>query len=218
MRSRIESVFSGADRETIQAATRAAETRTAAELLVYVVERCDAYPEVGWKATFVGLAWGALLATLGVWLFGGWGAPDHLWILIGLQVGAVGGWLAGRLDAVARRLIDRETLESRVQRRAAEAFLTEQVFATKERTGVLIFVALFEHRVVVLPDEGVAARVNPNAWDAISDGLARGIRRKEAAQATVQAIDRCVELLRARGVPGPDADNQLSDEPRFHDR
>jgi putative membrane protein len=215
--SRIERVFSKADREAIRAATAAAETRTAAELVVYVTERCDPHPEVGWKATLIGGACGALFAALGVWLFGGWGSPDYLWILIGLQLGLVAGWLAGRFESIARRLIDREALESRIDGRAAEAFLQERVFATKERTGVLIFVTLFEHRVVVLADEGVATRVRASAWNEISKDLADGIGRGAPAQAMVHAIERCADLLAERGVAGPDATNQLSDEPRFHD-
>jgi len=214
--SRIESVFPEADREAIRAATVAAEARTAAELVVYVAERCDPHPEVGWKAALLGGASGALLGALAVWVFGGWGAPDHLWILIGLQLGLAGGWLASRVERVARRLVDPEALHSRVAGRAAEAFVGEQVFATKGRTGVLIFVALFEHRVLVLADEGITAHVEGTAWDTISNELARGIREGTAGRAVVQAIDRCSDLLEECGVAGPDATNQLSDEPRFH--
>lgn len=213
--SRIDSVFSEADREAIRAATTAAERKTAAELVVYVVERCDPHSEVAWKAALIGAAWGAACAAVAVWLAAGWAEPHYLWILIGTQVGLVAGWLAGRLESVARRLVDREALESRVEGRAAEAFLERQVFATKERTGVLIFVALFEHRVVVLPDQGISARVDPNAWDSISSELARGIRAGAAVRALIDAVGRCVDVLTAHGVPGPDAKNQLPDEPRF---
>lgn len=216
MPGRIERIFSESDREAIRTATAAAETKTAAELVVYVTERCDPHPEVVWKGTLIGGAWGALAAALGVWLFGGWGTADHFWILIGLEVGLAAGWLASRFESIARRLIDREALERRVHGRAAQAFVEERVFATKERTGVLIFVALFEHRVVVLADEGVAARVEAGAWDSISGELADGIGRGAAASALVHAIDRCANLLVAHGVSGPDTVNQLTDEPRFH--
>lgn len=215
MPSRIERVFSEADRGAIRAATAAAERKTAAELVVYVTERCDPHPEVVWKATLIGGAWGALIAALAVWLFGGWGTPDHLWILIGLQLGLLAGWLASRFEGIARRLIDREALESRLQGRAAEAFIKERVFATKERTGVLIFLALFEHRVMVLADEGVAGHVEASAWESISTELADGIGRGAATSAVVQAIARCADLLVEHGVSGPDTLNQLTDEPRF---
>jgi len=212
---RIETFFSKADREAIQAATTAAEQKTAGELVVYVTERCDPHPEVAWKGALVGGALGALCASLAVWRFGGWGAPDHLWILIGFQLGLVAGWMASRLDAVARRLIGEEALDSRVDGRAAEAFLDEQVFATRERTGVLIFVALFEHRVSVLADEGIDERVADEAWDEISGEIALGIRHGTPAAALIRAVDRCAALLKAHGVRAADQENQLSDKPRF---
>jgi len=212
---RIETFFSRTDREAIHAATTAAEQKTAGELVVYVTERCDPYPEVAWKGALVGGALGALCASVAAWRFGGWGAPDQLWILLGFQLGLVVGWIASRFDAVARRLIGEEALGSRVDGRAAEAFLDEQVFATRERTGVLIFVALFEHRVRVLADQGIDERVADESWDEITGELALGIRRGRPAAALIQAVERCATLLEAHGVRAADQENQLPNKPRF---
>jgi len=100
---RIETFFSKADREAIRAATAAAERKTAGELVVYVSERCDPHPEVAWKGALLGGGLGALCAAISGWRFGGWGVPDYPWILIGLQLGLVVGWIASRFDAVAHR-------------------------------------------------------------------------------------------------------------------
>jgi len=215
VRRRIETFFSKGDREAIQAATTAAERKTAGELVVYVTERCDPHPEVAWKGALVGGALGALFASVAVWRFGGWGAPDHLWILIGFQLGLVAGWVASRFDSVSRRLIGEEALDSRVDGRAAEAFLDEQVFATRKRTGVLIFVALLEHRVLVLADEGIDERVADQAWAEITGELALGIRRGTPAAALIHAVERCAALLVAHGVHPADSENEISNEPRF---
>jgi putative membrane protein len=214
---RIKTFFSEADREAIRIATTAAERETAGELVVYVTERCDPHSEVAWKAALIGGALGALCAAVAVWRLGGWGAPDYLWMLVGLQLGLVGGWLASRFDGAARRLVDSDALDSRVEGRAAEAFLEEQVFATRNRTGIMIFVALFEHRVLVLADEGIDQLVDAAAWDDISEGLALGMRRGAPAPALIHAVGRCAGLLREHGVAAPDAANELSDEPRFRD-
>ncbi|TNF61178.1 MAG: hypothetical protein EP303_05990 [Deltaproteobacteria bacterium] len=215
MPRRIETVFSEVDREAIRAATTAAERKTAGELVVYVAERCDPHPEVAWKAALIGGAVGVLFAVVGIWRFGGWGAPDYAWILVGLQLGLLIGWVASLFEGVARRLIGDEALSSRVEGRAAEAFLEEQVFATRDRTGVLIFVALFEHRVLVLADQGIDAKVDASAWRDISDELALGIRRGRPTSALTHAVERCAELLSEHGVAAPDRANELSDEPRF---
>ena len=194
--------------------TAAAERDTAGELVVYVVERCDPHPEVSWKGALIGAAIGAACAAIAVRLFGGWGAPDYLWLLIGLQLGLLGGWLASRFGSVARALIGDEALMSRVEGRAAEAFVDEEVFATAERTGVLIFVALFEHQVMVVADDGIEKRVGSEAWEDIATGVANGIRAGNPAGALIEAVTRCARLLSEHGVPA-NTTNELSNEPRF---
>jgi putative membrane protein len=214
--SRIATFFSDEDREAIRAATADAERRTSGELVVYVVERCDPYPEVAWKGALIGGAVGAACAAMAVWLFGGWGAPDYLWLLIGLQLGLLAGGLVSRFEVLARRLVDDEVLSSRTRGRAAEAFIEERVFATAGRTGVLIFLALFEHRVLVLPDDGIVERVNPGAWDEIAASISAGIRTGAPAPALTKAVDQCASLLSAHGLCG-DTVNELSNQPRFRD-
>jgi putative membrane protein len=212
--SRIDTFFSEADREAIAAATTAAERDTAGELVVYVVERCDPHPEAAWKGALIGGALGAACSAILARLLGGWGAPHDWWVLIALQLGLIAGWLASRVDWVATKLIGDEALSSRVHGRAAEAFVDEQVFATAARTGVLLFVALFEHRVLVLADEGIRERVGSNAWDEIASNIAAGIRAGKPARALTDAVGRCAALLRQHGVTGDTAD-ELSNEPRF---
>ncbi len=48
---------------------------------------------------------------------------------------------------------------ARVERRAHAAFAESEVFATRARTGLLLLVALFEHRVEIVCDRGVEERV-----------------------------------------------------------
>jgi putative membrane protein len=214
--SRIDRFFSQADRDAIRAATEAAERDTAGELVVYVVERCDPYPEVAWKGALIGGAVGAAVAAMVVELVGGWGSPDYLWLLIGLQLGLLGGWLASRHNGIARRLIGQEAIESRAEGRAAEAFVDEQVFATQARTGILLFVALFEHQVLVLADVGIDERVAESAWHEITDLVASGMRGGAPALALTEAVGRCAAILEEHGVAG-DRGDELSNAPRFRD-
>ena len=99
---------------------------------------------------------------------------------------------------------------------AAAAFVRGEVFATRERTGILVFLALLEHRVVVLGDAGINERVQPEEWQAIANDIVAGIRRSRPAAALAAGIEACGRLLAERGVPQVEEDvNELPDRPRF---
>jgi hypothetical protein len=51
-----------------------------------------------------------------------------------------------------------------VRQYAESLFLKREVFATAERTGILLFVSLFEGQAVLLPDRGLAG---PRPGDAV---------------------------------------------------
>ena len=214
MATRIDKLFNKRDREAIVQATTDAERQTSGELVVYVVEQCDPYGEQGWKGALIGGAVGALCGALAAWFYGGWGSADQLWNLVGASLGLIAGWLASRFDSVSRALIGKEAIESRAEGRAAEAFIEERVFETDARSGVLIFIALFEHRVIVLADEGIREAVPESSFGDVAKSIADGIRANDAAEALIEGVGRCAAILTQYGVPANQT-NELSNEPRF---
>jgi len=217
--SKLNRLFSERDRAAVREATAAAESKTGAEVVSVVVARCDAYDEAAWKAAALGAVAAALAAALWFAIAGPWRLPGA----VALALPAVAGTGLGYLAAVAwpaftRALVAPEVLDLRVERRAAQAFQDEEIGATRGSTGVLVFLALFEHRVRIVADRGVAARVDAAAWRPIADDLARGMRQGRAAAALVEAVTACGELLAAAGVARtPDDVDELSDEVRLSD-
>lgn len=217
--SDLDRVFSAADREAVRQATADAEAKTGAEVVSVVVARCDAYAGAVWKAALLG----ALAASLAVaaWLLaaGPWRAPGALAVALPPFAGAALGWLVATLwPALARLLVLPEVMDLRVDRRAAQAFVEEGIGATRAATGVLLFVALFEHRVRVVADRGVEGKVAEDVWLPIADDLALGMRQGRGGAALVAAIERCGELLAAVGVErAEDDENELSDDLRLRD-
>ena len=99
------------------------------------------------------------------------------------------------------------------------AFLEEEVFSTRDRSGILIFLALFEHRVVVLGDSGINEVVPEDAWQHVVDDLVAGIRARRPAEALVAAIHECGRLLEAHQVEiRPDDTDELPNELRIRER
>jgi putative membrane protein len=216
---KVSDLFSDAELAAIQAATDDAERRTAGEIVSYIVERIDDYAEGRWLAATLGslslaLVAGAIHAFGGYW--GGWGV---LWITLPALVGAGLGYLVGGLDRVTRLLVPSDTLDRRAQLRAEAAFLEEEVFRTRDRTGILVFLALFEHRAVILADEGIHRAVPAGEWDRLVAELTAGIRAGRAVQALIGVIERCGELLERHQVDRrPDDENELADAPRLKER
>lgn len=215
----LEKMFSAEDRDRIRAAVAGAEGTTSGEIVPYVVEGCDDYDEAAWLGAAVGAVTVAAVAAAIAFLVPLWGPTLWIWALLPASGGAVLGYgLTVWLAALRRRLIPADTLARRVEHRAQVAFLEEEVFDTRERTGILIFLALFEHRVVVLGDAGINSKVEQSEWQRIVDRAAEGIRRGQAADTLVQAIGECGRLLTERGVDlRPDDRNELADGLRFGD-
>ena len=212
----IDEIFTAEAEERIRAAVERAEEGTSGEIVPYVVAASDSYEGVLWKGAALGAMLGALLAALSRIAFSGWGPAPPVWFGVPPMVGAgIGYLLTGAIPSLRRALIGPETLERRTWRRAAVAFLEEEVFRTDERTGILLFLSLFEQRVVVLGDEGINRKVAQDEWDDLVQRVVRGVRAGEPVAALEDAIRRCGELLHRRGLEiQPDDVNELADDLR----
>ena len=191
----LERAFSPADHAAIAAAVREVEARSAGEIVPYAVERSDHYARALWTAATLGALGGALAAALIRWAGDFWGGPVALWIALPPATGAALGWLAALVfPALRRLLVPPEALAERVRQRAAEAFVDEEVFRTRDRTGILIFVSLFERHVVVRADRGLDGVVTPREWEEVVAGIAAGMRRGQPGPALAEGIRRCASL------------------------
>ena len=217
--SRFDELFSAAASERIRAAVAKAEDRTSGEIVPYVVDTSDSYAGSFWLSALLGALAGPLAALAVYQRFELWGLVPMVWLLSPVFAGAIAGYLAAwTMPAWRRWLAGEETLIRRTRRRAAVAFLEEEVFKTRDRTGILIFLSLFERRVVILGDEGINRRVQEDEWQAVVGGIVAGIHAGRHSEALVEAIDRCGVLLERRGVAiRSDDTDELSDELRRRD-
>ncbi len=207
--------FTQADLDAIQAAVREAEEKTSGEIVPYVVDRSDEYAAATWKGAALGAILAAFVA-LAIHLWSNvWGIPIDWWIALPAPLGGGLGYVFSLWPPVRRWMVGEETLAIRTRRRAGAAFLDQEVFNTGDRTGILLFVSLFEHRVVLLADSGIDQQVEEGKWEAITSRLAGEIRRGRPAPALVEAIRECGELLTKHEVERrADDRNELRDELR----
>jgi putative membrane protein len=207
------------DEDRIREAVQQAEERTAGEIVPVVVPRSADYEVATWRGAGFAVL-GALTAVMltlqfydgwGLgWLYTPWGV-----VLAALGAGTAGALLAAYVPPLQRLLAGDDRLDETVHRRALQSFVEEEVFATRDRTGILLFVSLREHRIEVLGDTGINEQVEPDDWAEIVARIRRGIRNDNLTEGLVEAIGMCGRLLERRGVNiRPDDTNELSDTVR----
>lgn len=213
-------LFTESDRQRIAEAVDKAESRTSGEIVPVVVARSGSYPSALWKAALIGIIPGLLIyewLVLGAddWGMTAWSAQlMPLTMIAGALLFAVA---AHFVPAVQRALIPESRLIESVHARAQRAFLENEVFQTRERTGILLLVSLFEHRVEVLGDTGINDNVDAADWADVVTDIVSGIKSGAPTDGLVSAIDRCGRLLEKAGVERREDDtDELSNAPRIH--
>ncbi|MDX1532214.1 MAG: hypothetical protein R3362_11860 [Rhodothermales bacterium] len=197
-------ILSETELERIREAVGEAERRTSGEIVPYIVERSGGYEVAVWRGAAFAAVAAMLLAVLLLQFYGGWGLG---WLytawgmaLVASTAGTLGAVLTATVAPLKRWLAGADRLDRRVHRRAGLAFLEEEVFTTRDRTGILLFVSLFEHRIEVLGDAGINSRVTPDEWAAVVDTIRAGVKGGHLADGLIEAVGMCGRLLEEKGV------------------
>lgn len=212
--------FSPDDLKRVEESVKKAESEISGEIVPVFVERSGHYGKANFRA-------GVLFAALCVmgWLLayefnpswsGHWFyTPEALALLLAL--GFFAAYFMALYVPVFRRLfITKAEFAQAVDQAARLAFLKEEVFHTRQRTGILIFISLFEHRVEVLGDTGISAKVSADEWSHIVQTIVTGLKNNRKTEGICQAIGEAQQLLLKNGfVIEPDDTNELPDNLRL---
>jgi putative membrane protein len=202
------SLFSKDESDRIAAAITEIERGTAGEIVVAEDVRSDDYAEVRLAWAFgLGLLVASGAHLLWPWLEAGW--------LLLVQLGVfLLVWVLSALPAVLRALIPNGRASDAVDRAARLAFSEHAVYRTRDRTGVLIFLSALEHRVVILGDEGIHARVQNPGWEALVEELVQAIRSGRAGEGVCTVVQKLGTRLSEHAPIRPDDENELPNHVR----
>lgn len=189
-RYRAVDVLGERDVEAVREALRAVERRTTGEIAVVVVERSDPHPAAGWLAALATIAVGSGLAA--AWI--PWGSPPGV-LACQAALGVAGFLLARALPDFARRFVLEDRATAVAEEQAFQEFHRLGLHRTEARTGVLLFVSLFERRVVVLADQGIDAAVDAEAWDATDAAVLDGVAAGDLRGGLIAGLERAGALL-----------------------
>lgn len=198
------------ERDRVTEAVREAEKLTAGEIVVKIISASYHYP----MANVIGAALFAIPLALvstvltGEWL---WIGSQNMWLLLGFLTifFIVFHEITKRTLWLKRCFISEREVNEEVEEAATTAFFNEGLYRTRDETGVLILISVFEHKVWVLADKGINARVEDGQWDDIVGKLIRGIKQKRRVDSICVAVEEIGAILKAHFPIKPDDTDEL---------
>ncbi|HML78499.1 TPM domain-containing protein [Geobacter sulfurreducens] len=202
-----ELFFSSAEKERIRNAVAAAEAATSGEIVTMVVTDSDSYREAETLgavllAGLVSIAVAVVLHHVTIWTY-----IPLVFILFPAARAVI-----RRIPRLKLPFVGRARLAEAVRERAVRAFYERGLYRTRQETGVLIFISLLEHKVWILGDRGINAKIPPGFWEGLAGELARGIREGKGCDALCVAVAGCGAELARHFPRRADDTNELTDD------
>lgn len=190
------------EQQQVAHAIEAVERRTDAELVTVLAASADDY-------AYAPLIWAGLVALLLPGLinfYPGWLNANEL-LLTQIATFIVVACL-GRLPRVTTLLVPRAVRHWRAGSLARRAFLAQNLHATVNGTGILIFVSEAERYVEIIVDDGIARRVDDEVWRSLVDVFTQKVKDGKILEGFLGCVQACGEVLSDQ-VPVTQARNEL---------
>jgi putative membrane protein len=178
------------------------EDETSGEIVLVIAEQASHYRAVP-------LLWAMLAALITPW--------PLIWLtaistsrifLIQLAV-ALASSLVLSWPRLRFALVPRSIKHGQAHDAASREFLRRGLTRTREKTGVLIYLALAEHHAEILADTGIADRIDPGIWADIIASLTDAIRDDRMMGGLEEAIRRVGSILTEHAPPRLDDVDEL---------
>lgn len=206
----LQTLFSqSAAKSDVAAAIRDVEQSTSAEIVVVMRASAGTYRHtdylVGFAFSFVALL---------VFLFHPWEFSVDFMPFDSLATFALGALTSAWIAPLRRALTSKKLMLGNVKGAARAAFVDLRITATSARSGILVFVSIFERRVEVVTDIGLDRGVLGQPFARASLDLEASLRARDPLRAFVAALCALGPIL-AESYPRREGDvNELPDEPQ----
>lgn len=217
----LKKTFTDSDLQRIKEAVNQAEDKISGEIVPVIVDRSGHYSSANYRSSLIM----ASLAFMIIIIVDRYVINNTEYTLfydpliiftIVLLGGVIGAVLPNFISPLKRWLVSQHYFDHATRQRAENAFLEEEVFNTRQRTGIMIFISFFEHEVIVMADKGISKVVDQKQWDKIVGELISHIRAGKVVDGLEVAIKRCGDMLLEKGfLKTADDTNELSDDLRI---
>jgi len=118
--------------------------------------------------------------------------------------------LAHNLGFLKRLFTSRTERSDAVKQGAFAAFYSNGLYRTRDETGILIYISLFERSVWILADRGINQKVPAGTWDRIVTDITDGIHAGNGVDALIKAIRHTGDILKKHFPVKKDDRNELN--------
>ena len=155
---------------------------------------------------------GALLsfASLLFYLFYPEPLLDDIAVVVVISSFGVGAFLSAAATGLRRLLVSRKLMDESVRRAARARFVDQGISVTTGRTGILVYVSLFERRVEVVPDIGIPVERLGDRWSQAVRGL--DTAAKKGVEPFLASLQSLAPLLAEAAPRSADDVNELPDD------
>jgi putative membrane protein len=212
--------FSASDHRQVAEAVATAERRTSAEIVPVIAAASGRYDRA---EDLVGL-WTAVIALVcvaTVWNVefpepDGWDEPSRVAQTLALAATVVIGFFAGaaiatRVSSLRRLFVSHAQRRDETWARAVQVFHDRRISRTATRSGLLIYVSLFERTAAIVADEAVLRELGQAELDELCRQLVERLKQGQPIAALTASIGAAGESLAAHFPPSTPRANELSD-------
>lgn len=185
------------------------EKKTSGEIVIAISLQSGEYRDVNYLTGII-----LALVSLVFILF----SPFHIhtyFVLPDIMFFFIAGYFIPRfIPGIKRPLTSEKRRVTQSVSGARLAFFEEGVFATRERTGVLIYISLFERYIEIIPDLGVDGRIPRGRWNELRYSVNNTLKSNPCTDEIISFICKCGKLMEEMMPAKPDKADEIPNRPR----
>ena len=112
--------------------------------------------------------------------------PSILWVI---------GYGLFNLNLFKRTVISKEYMNQEVNQRALQLFYENGINQTRDETGILVFISLFERKIEIIADKGINNVVDQSFWDSSVELIRSHIQEGSIVKGVEKAIEHFTTKL-----------------------
>jgi putative membrane protein len=188
-----ETFLTQVEQDALVECVKKAEATTSGEIVPVIATMSYDYPRAGLIGSLIFGALAAVALTLAL-------GREDMWVFLALFLALFFCFsrLFDAFPALKRPFASKREMREEVAEAAFTAFHAHGLHDTRDKTGIILYVSVYERSVQVLADKGINDLVNPLAWEEIVAMVTEGIRAGKPGEALCKGVTRCGEMLTER--------------------